>query len=170
MKLAYVLALVCVANALDSVDCNEIFNKRKLELSAQISAIDEAKRDLEQIRAQNERDIAAKRKDLEMALAQIKKQKDELEALRAQITKEKKKNEEILAAIENKKSNKVVDLYAKMKPAPAASVLENMKAQEAAFILYALEPKTTAAILAKMQPANAAKITEILKKGPPFSE
>ena len=79
-----------------------------------------------------------------------------------------KQNEDLLSQIDAKKSQKISQTYAKMKDSKASAIIEELPLNEAAEILFAMDSKDIGKIFAKMDAQKAAKLTEMLKKGPPF--
>jgi len=128
------------------VDCTQIFEARKEEISKELEIIDEQRQALEVFRAssaaayeENNKKLAKKEADLNATMKVIEQ-----------------------------KRNKVNESYAKMKDGAAAEVLSQMPRSNAATILYALDAKKISTIMAKMDPKVASEVTALLQKGPPF--
>lgn len=152
------------------VDCNIIFEQRKDELLRELRNIEEQKRVM--ITLHNEQQALNDKKLQELQLKEqkieslLKDAKDKEAEIRALI----KQNEDILATIQNANSDKISQTYSRMQDSKAAPIIENMPLRDAAELLYSMEAKDMGKILAKMNPQRAAKLTEILKLGPPFED
>lgn len=152
------------------VDCNIIFEQRKDELLREIRNIEEQKRIMTTL--YNEQQVINDKKLQELQLKEqrveslLQEAKDKEKEIRDLI----KQNEEILANIQNANSGKISQTYSQMRDSKAAPIIENMPLKDAAELLYSMEAKDMSKILSKMTPQRAAKLTEMLRLGPPFEE
>ena len=150
------------------VDCTQIFEARKEEISKELEIIDEQRQALEVFRAssaaayeENNKKLAKKEADLNATMKVIEQKRKEIDEVVA-------KNEKILKELRTMTTDKVNESYAKMKDGAAAEVLSQMPRSNAATILYALDAKKISTIMVKMDPKVASEITALLQKGPPF--
>lgn len=152
------------------VNCNIIFEQRKDELLSEIRNIEEQKRMM--ITLHNEQQALNDKKLQELQLKEqkveslLKEAKDKEAEIKALI----KQNETILSNIQNANNNKISQTYSRMQDSKAAPIIENMPLKDAAELLYSMEAKDMSKILSKMNPQKAAKLTEILRSGPPFED
>ncbi|WP_420846328.1 MotE family protein [Microvirga brassicacearum] len=65
-----------------------------------------------------------------------------------------------------KADEKVVSIYARMRPDAAAVQLANMDIEIAAAILAKLNPRASSAVLNEMEPARAAQLTNVITDAP----
>jgi flagellar motility protein MotE (MotC chaperone) len=65
-----------------------------------------------------------------------------------------------------KADEKVVSIYARMRPDAAAIQLANMEDEIAAAILAKLHPRASSAVLNEMEPARAAQLTNVITDAP----
>lgn len=164
------LSLNAAAEPGSVIDCNKIFEERKGELLVEIEKIDEQQQALQALQAatqtmldKRETAIGKREQDINTTLQQISQKEQEIKKILQE-------NEDLLAAIKEAKDDKIAETYSKMKASKAAPILEAMNRGEAAEILFSLNPKIMGAMLGKMAPANASELTELLKKGPPFTK
>lgn len=150
------------------VDCNFIFEQRKDELRSELLKIDNQKSlitklydEKESINKQKMQELELKEKQIENLLSEIKSKEEDIKSLI-------QKNEELLASINEAKNNKISDTYTKMKDSKAGVIIENMSIRDAVELLHTMDSKSMGKVLSKMNPQKAAKLTELLKKGPPF--
>jgi len=150
------------------VDCTQIFEARKEEISKELEIIDEQRQALEAFRAssaaayeENNKKLAKKEADLNATMKLIEQKRKDIDEMVA-------KNEKILKELRTMTTDKVNESYSKMKDGAAADVLSQMARSNAATILYALDAKKISTIMAKMDPKVASEITALLQKGPPF--
>lgn len=167
-KFLPLLILVTTLTAND--DCHAIFDARKNEILFEIDRLDRKKAELKaledattSVMQNKDRELEKKSKEIENMLKKIDEEKEAIKALVA-------KNEQILKEIEQKKDEKVVELYTNMKPSAAGEIMNAMDPYLASQILNQLDPETASKIIARVEPANAANITSILQKGPPFTK
>ena len=105
----------------------------------------------------------AKEKDLNKTLELISQKEENIKNMLA-------KNEKILAELKSITSDKVLEVYAKMKDGAAATIISELPRDEAAKVLHSLEAKKISTIFAKMDPQIAAELTQILKNDELFKE
>ncbi len=152
------------------VNCNIIFEQRKDELLREIRNIEEQKRTM--ITLHNEQQALNDKKLQELQLKEqrveslLKEAREKEAEIRALI----KQNEDVLSSIQNANNDKISQTYSRMQDSKAAPIIENMPLKDAAELLYSMEAKDMGKILSKMNPQKAAKLTEILKLGPPFED
>lgn len=151
------------------IDCSEFFEQRKDELMREIEKIDEQQQALQALQAatqtmldQKEAALAKREQDVNATLQMISDKETSI----AEMLEDNKK---LLEEVKKAKESRIAETYAKMKASKAAPILEAMDRGEAADILNNLDPKVMGGILAKMTPASASELTELLKKGPPFT-
>lgn len=87
--------------------------------------------------------------------ARIKQRLEDLEARKTQLVEWLRKHDEAM----KKASDDVIAIYARMKPAAAASQLAVMDDAMAATVIAKLPPRASSAILNVMEPARAAQLT-----------
>ncbi|MEE3744551.1 MotE family protein [Campylobacter porcelli] len=160
MKFIY---FILILNTFLYANSDEILADREANIAKNLELIDSSRQELEAYRAatttlfnQREAQILAKEQDLNKTL-EIIAQKEE------NIKKMLEKNEKILSELKSITSDKVLEIYAKMKDAPAATIISQLPRDEAAKVLHSLEAKKISAIFAKMDPQIAAELTQILK-------
>ncbi|AGZ81268.1 MotE family protein [Campylobacter fetus] len=171
MKFALVLCFVFASlNSIAADDWDAIYEAKKAEITREFERIDSARQELEAYRAatkslfdKREAEISKQELDVNRTLDEISKKEENIKNMLA-------KNEKILEELKTMTSDKVLEVYAKMKDSPAANIISSLPRDEAAKILYALEPKKISSILSKMDPAIAAELTEILKKDDLFTD
>ncbi|RDU57870.1 MotE family protein [Helicobacter sp. MIT 99-5507] len=176
MKRLFFLYFFCILfangneNPSNVIDCNIIFEQRKSELINQLREIEEQKRLMttlyNQQQAQNDKklqELELKEQKVESLLKEVKDKEQEIRDLI-------KQNEEILANIQNVNSEKISQTYSQMRDSKAAPIIENMPLKDAAELLYSMQAKDMGKILSKMTPQRAAKLTEMLRLGPPFED
>lgn len=168
MKFVFIF-IFCFVNLMAN-DWNAIYEAKKDEIQREFEKIDSARQELEAYRAatkslfdKREADVLKKEADINKTLEEISKKEESIKELLA-------KNEQILAELKTITTDKVLQVYEKMKDAPAASIISGLPRQDAAKILYSLPPKKISSILSKMDPAIAAEITEIIRKDELFSD
>ena len=152
------------------IDCNLIFEQRKDELIDELTKIDNQKAlmaklydEKEALNKQKLQELQIKEQQIENLLNEVKNKEEDIKSLI-------KKNEELLASINEAKNNKISDTYTKMKDSKAGVIIENMSIRDAVELLHSMDSKSMGKVLSKMSPQKAAKLTELLKKGPPFSD
>lgn len=172
MRIKYLyMTFVCSSILFSNViDCNAIFEQRKDELTNEISKIENQKSLLTKLYDEKEALNLQKIKELQLKEQQIENMLNEVEMKENDIKELIKKNEELLASINEAKNNKISDTYTKMKDSKASAIIENMITKDAVELLNSMDSKSVSKVLSKMNPQKAAKLTELLKKGPPFDE
>lgn len=165
--------LVCIFSVFlfgNVIDCNLIFEQRKDEIKSELLKIDNQKNlmtklydEKEALNKQKMQELQLKEKQIEGLLNEIKNKEEDIKSLI-------KKNEDLLASINQAKNNKISDTYTKMKDSKAGVIIENMSIRDAVELLHSMDSKSMGKVLSKMNPQKAAKLTELLKKGPPFNE
>lgn len=162
-----VLSLVSGIYA-QTIDCTKVFEERKLELLKEVEKIDEARQSFEALRAatnalfdKQKESLDAQRVDLNNTMREISNKEESIKRMLEE-------NKKLLEAIEGAKNDKISTTYSKMKDAAAASIIEALPNYEAAAIMFTLPAKKVSSIMTKMSPVVASKITQILRKGPPF--
>lgn len=166
---AFMVMNLCVVIAFGEVlNCNGVFESRKAELQNELDKITEQRKMMnifydEQRRLNDKKLEALKLQEqrVESLIAEAKSRENNIKDLI-------KQNEELLTQIDAKKSQKISQTYAKMKDSKASAIIEELPLNEAAEILFAMDSKDIGKIFAKMDAQKAAKLTEMLKKGPPF--
>lgn len=157
-------------NPSNVVDCNIIFEQRKDELLGELRKVEEQKRLMMTLYNQQQASNNKKLQELELKKQRVesllKEAKDKEKEIRDLI----KQNEEILANIQNVNSGKITQTYSQMRDSKAAPIIENMPLKDAAELLYLMQAKDMGKILSKMTPQRAAKLTEMLRLGPPFED
>ena len=145
-----------------TVDCNQIFDLRKDEISKELEIIEQKRQSLQALKDANEELMAKKEFNL-------RKKYEEVEAKEAEANEAKKaalevyeKDKKVLEDIKSAKNEKLSNAYLKMKDSKAATILDQMSQEKAAIILSHLTAKKISKIMAKMNPANASEITKIL--------
>ncbi|ANE34957.1 MotE family protein [Campylobacter hyointestinalis] len=151
-------------------DWNAIYEAKKDEILKEFEKLDSARQELEAYRAatkalfdKREESLLKKESDINKTLEEINRQKESIENLVS-------KNEQILSELKTITSDKVLQVYEKMKDAPAAGIISSLPREEAVKILYALNPKKISSILSKTDPAVAAELTSMLRKSEIFME
>lgn len=162
-----VLALFGVAFG-EVLQCNAIFEERKAELQNELNKIAEQKKMMNILYDEQRKINAQKLEELKLQEARVEALLSEAKVRESEIKKLIAQNEDLLAKIDEKKSAKITQTYAKMKDSKAGAIIEAMPLPKAAEILFTMDAKAVGKILAKMEAGNAAKLTEMLKKGPPF--
>ena len=148
-----------------------VFEKAK-EITGTSSA-DEKAKDATKFNANNEKQIADLKAQIQEKDAEVAKLQSEVED--AKSAKSKMRIEKHRLAVQIKKLEKgdsitkaqfsdLVTTYEKMTPKAAAPAITNMKDPDALKILSNLKPDTLAAILEKMPSNKAAHYTELLSK------
>ncbi|WP_104721742.1 MotE family protein [Helicobacter mesocricetorum] len=174
MKKFIVLVFAIMSFAEDNeqqiVNCNIIFEQRKAEILKEIEKIDEQQQALQALQSATQNVLNQREEDLKKREAGIASERKALEEKEALIARMIKKNEELLKQVRAETESKVNETYAGMKDSKSAAILENLPEKEAATILFGLDTKTMSKILAKMNPQKAATLTQLIQKGPPFSE
>ena len=166
---AFVVA-ICVACAINAevLNCESVFEMRKAELQKEIDKIAEQRKMMNILQDEQRRINDKKLEQLKLQEARVQGLIDEAKSRENNIKDLIKQNEELLAQIDAKKSQKISQTYAKMKDSKASAIIEELPLNEAAEILFAMDSKDIGKIFAKMDAGKAAKLTEMLKKGPPF--
>lgn len=150
------------------LQCNAIFEERKAELQNELKKIAEQKKMMNILYDEQKRANEGRLEQLRVQEARVQALIDEAKAREEAIKKLIAQNEDLLAQIDEKKNAKITQTYAKMKDSKAGAIIEAMPLPQAAEILFTMDAKSVGKILAKMEVEKAAKITEMLKKGPPF--
>ena len=166
MKLYFTLFLSIFLYA----NSDEILADREANIAKNLELIDSSRQELEAYRAatttlfhQREAQILAKEKELNATLQTISQKEENIKNMLA-------KNEKILYELKSITNDKVLEVYAKMKDAPAATIISELPRDEAAKVLHSLEAKKISSILAKMDPQIAAELTQILKNDELFKD
>ena len=149
---------------------DEVLADREANIAKNLERIDSSRQEFEAYRAathtlfnQREAQILAKEKDLNKTLELISQKEENIKNMLA-------KNEKILAELKSITSDKVLEVYAKMKDGAAATIISELPRDEAAKVLHSLEAKKISTIFAKMDPQIAAELTQILKNDELFKE
>ena len=166
MKLYFTLFLSIFLYA----NSDEILADREANIAKNLELIDSSRQELEAYRAatttlfnQREAQILAKEKELNATLQTISQKEENIKNMLA-------KNEKIISELKSITNDKVLEVYAKMKDAPAATIISELPRDEAAKVLHSLEAKKISSILAKMDPQIAAELTQILKNDELFKD
>lgn len=169
---AFVMAFICVACVVcvngEVLNCESVFESRKAELQKELDKIAEQRKMMNVLNDEQRRLNDKKLEQLKLQEARVQGLIDEAKSRENNIKNLIKQNEELLAQIDAKKSQKISQTYAKMKDSKASAIIEELPLNEAAEILFAMDSKDIGKIFAKMDAQKAAKLTEMLKKGPPF--
>ncbi|RDU61710.1 MotE family protein [Helicobacter sp. MIT 14-3879] len=167
-----IITLLFISNMAfgDVITCNEIFEERKAEITNELNKINEQKKLMSLFYGEQKKLNDKKLEELKLQEQKIESLLKEAKDRENNIKDLIKQNEDLLAMIENKKTQKISQTYSKMKDSKAGAIIDNMPLNEAAELLFPMDSKDIGKILAKMPPQKAAKLTEILKKGPPFEE
>lgn len=150
------------------INCNKIFEERKGELQNELNKIAEQRKMMNVFFDEQRRLNDKKLEALKLQESRVQELIDEAKARENEIKDLIKQNEDLLSQIDAKKSQKISQTYAKMKDSKASAIIEELPLNEAAEILFAMDSKDIGKIFAKMDAQKAAKLTEMLKKGPPF--
>lgn len=157
-------------NPSNIVNCNIIFEQRKGELLKELQNIEEQKRLMTNLYNQQQSQNDKKLQELELKEQKVESLLKEVKDKEKEIRDLIKQNEEILANIQNTNTKKISQTYSQMRDSKAAPIIENMPLKDAAELLYSMEAKDMSKILSKMTPQRAAKLTEMLRFGPPFED
>lgn len=150
------------------LNCSAVFEERKAELQTELSKIAEQRKMMNIFYDEQRRLNDRKLEQLKLQEARVQGLIDEAKSRENNIKDLIKQNEDLLSQIDAKKSQKISQTYAKMKDSKASAIIEELPLNEAAEILFAMDSKDIGKIFAKMDAQKAAKLTEMLKKGPPF--
>lgn len=150
------------------LNCSAVFEERKAELQAELSKIEQQRKMMNIFYDEQRRLNDRKLEQLKLQEARVQGLIDEAKSRENNIKDLIKQNEDLLSQIDAKKSQKISQTYAKMKDSKASAIIEELPLNEAAEILFAMDSKDIGKIFAKMDALKAAKLTEMLKKGPPF--
>ncbi|CAM2920692.1 MotE family protein [Helicobacter burdigaliensis] len=154
----------------ETIDCNIIFEQRKGEILKELDKINEQQQALQALQNATQNILEQKEAELKKREEKVAKIEQDIKATEEKINKMLKKNEEILKQIQNATKTKVGEAYTSMKDSKSAAILENLPEGEAANILFGLDTKVASKILAKMNPQKAATLTQLIVKGPPFTQ
>ena len=167
---AFVVVWICAVCAINAevLNCESVFEMRKAELQKELDKIAEQRKMMNILHDEERRLNDKKLEELKLQEARVQGLIDEAKGRENNIKDLIKQNEELLAQIDAKKSQKISQTYAKMKDSKASAIIEELPLNEAAEILFAMDSKAVGKIFAKMDAQKAAKLTEMLKKGPPF--
>jgi flagellar motility protein MotE (MotC chaperone) len=171
IDLRYILVAIAFMGILfaETIDCTKVFEERKAELLKEVEKIDEARQSFEALRAATNALFDKQRESLDAQRVDLNNTMQEIALKEASMKKMLEENQKLLDAIEGAKNDKMSTTYSKMKDGAAASIIEALPEHEAAAILFTLPAKKVSTIMAKMSPQIASKITQILRKGPPFN-
>ncbi len=150
------------------LNCSAVFEERKAELQAELSKIEQQRKMMNIFYDEQRRLNDRKLEQLKLQEARVQGLINEAKSRENNIKDLIKQNEDLLSQIDAKKSQKISQTYAKMKDSKASAIIEELPLNEAAEILFAMDSKDIGKIFAKMDAQKAAKLTEMLKKGPPF--
>ena len=161
-----IFSVVCAFG--EVLNCSAVFEERKAELQNELSKIAEQRKMMNIFYDEQRRLNDRKLEQLKIQEQRVQSLIDEAKLRENGIKDLIKQNEDLLAQIDAKKSQKISQTYAKMKDSKASAIIEELPLNEAAEILFAMDSKDIGKIFAKMDAGKAAKLTEMLKKGPPF--
>lgn len=161
-----IFSVVCTFG--EVLNCSAVFEERKAELQNELSKIAEQRKMMNIFYDEQRRLNDRKLEQLKIQEQRVQSLIDEAKLRENGIKDLIKQNEDLLAQIDAKKSQKISQTYAKMKDSKASAIIEELPLNEAAEILFAMDSKDIGKIFAKMDAGKAAKLTEMLKKGPPF--
>jgi flagellar motility protein MotE (MotC chaperone) len=108
-----------------------------------------------------ELDLAAREETLNAMQERIEQRLAELDAVRKEFSEAAGK----LADAKSAELGKVAAVYANMKPAQAASIVDGMDARFAAGLLVQMNGESAAAIVAAMDPKKAYAVTVLMANG-----
>ena len=159
------LLLFVGANALIAASGEEQYleNKRR-QLELQTRQAREAKQALEAYKSSFDALQKRKMQALIQKEADINATLARIEATKAENERILQMNRENLEAMEQKKDDKIKEIYSQMKDSAIASVLNEMDANEAKDVILSLESRKISSVLAKMEPAKASELTLLIKK------
>ncbi|WP_111229939.1 MotE family protein [Helicobacter valdiviensis] len=152
------------------IDCNIIFEQRKGEILKELDKINEQQQALQALQSATQNILDQKEAELKKREEKVAQIEQDIKNTEEKINKMLKKNEEILKQIQNATKTKMGEAYTSMKDSKSAAILENLPEGEAANILFGLDTKVASKILAKMNPQKAASLTQLIVKGPPFTQ
>jgi flagellar motility protein MotE (MotC chaperone) len=145
-------------------NCSKIFEERKDELLVELERIDEQRQALSALKIATDDLLAKKEAKLNKQESEINAKLKSIEDKETSIKSMLEENKKILEEINSKKMDKVSQMYSKMKPAAAASILGDMNVSESSKIFQTLKPKTVGKIFSKMDAKKASEITLMLTK------
>lgn len=168
IRVAFMVSFGVVWAFGEVLNCSAVFEERKAELQTELSKIAEQRKMMNIFYDEQRRLNDRKLEQLKLQEARVQGLIDEAKSRENNIKDLIKQNEDLLSQIDAKKSQKISQTYAKMKDSKASAIIEELPLNEAAEILFAMDSKDIGKIFAKMDAQKAAKLTEMLKKGPPF--
>lgn len=168
IRVAFIVSFGVVWAFGEVLNCSAVFEERKAELQTELSKIAEQRKMMNIFYDEQRRLNDRKLEQLKLQEARVQGLIDEAKSRENNIKDLIKQNEDLLSQIDAKKSQKISQTYAKMKDSKASAIIEELPLNEAAEILFAMDSKDIGKIFAKMDAQKAAKLTEMLKKGPPF--
>lgn len=168
IRVAFMVSFGVVWAFGEVLNCSAVFEERKAELQTELSKITEQRKMMNIFYDEQRRLNDRKLEQLKLQEARVQWLIDEAKSRENNIKDLIKQNEDLLSQIDAKKSQKISQTYAKMKDSKASAIIEELPLNEAAEILFAMDSKDIGKIFAKMDAQKAAKLTEMLKKGPPF--
>ena len=168
IRVAFMVSFGVVWAFGEVLNCSAVFEERKAELQTELSKIAEQRKMMNIFYDEQRRLNDRKLEQLKLQEARVQGLIDEAKSRENNIKDLIKQNEDLLSQIDAKKSQKISQTYAKMKDSKASAIIEELPLNEAAEILFVMDSKDIGKIFAKMDAQKAAKLTEMLKKGPPF--
>lgn len=154
----------------DTIDCSAIFEQKKGEIIDELRKVREQKQLVNVFYDEQKRLNDEKLEELKIQEQKVQALIVEAKERESAIKELIKHNEDLLAQLDNKKNEKIAQTYSKMKDSKAGAIIENMPLNEAAELLFSMDSKDIGKILAKMDTQKAARLTQMIKKGPPFEE
>lgn len=168
IRVAFMVSFGVVWAFGEVLNCSAVFEERKAELQRELDKIAEARKMTNILYDEQRRLNDKKIEQLKLQEARVQGLIDEAKSREENIKALIKKNEDLLSQIDSKTSQKISQTYAKMKDSKASEIIQELPLNEAAELLFSMDTKVIGKIFAKMDAGKAAKLTEMLKKGPPF--
>lgn len=163
-KIAFLLLFLGANVSFSASDEERYLENKRRQLEIQTRQANEARQALEAYKSSFEAlqkqkmdDLVRKERDINATLAKI-------EATRAENERIMMMNRQSLEEIDEKKGDRVQEIYSQMENDAIAKVLAEMPAVEASKIILTLEPRKISGVLAEMKADKASEITLLIKK------
>lgn len=170
LKLILIVFILIGTLCAETIDCTKVFEERKLEILMEVEKIDAATQSFEALKAATNSLFDKQQLKLDEQKADVNASMRAIVAKEASIKKMLEENQKLLDAINGVKNTKLSETYTKMKDSAAAGILELLPLDEASAVIFSLSATKVSKIMAKMTPDIASKITQRLRRGPPFDK